>query len=131
MLDIQHPLLICFLYFIFLGKGPKTFFHVGTYHSIGSLAQNLAYGHQILYPDHCINNGTHFNCGTDSGYSKIPKMGLQGIPKMDIIVTLPGNLTFPDISWLSLYCRRFKLNFGDMIFRVPTTTTTPGNNVII
>ena len=128
--DIYHLLLICFLCIIFLGKGPKTFFHVGTDHSIDSLKQDLNNGHQIMFPDHCISNGGGFKCGTVSGYSRIPKMGLSGIPKMDIIVTLPGNLTFPDINWLSLYCRRFRLNFGEMVFTEPPTTPAPGNHFI-
>merc|ERR1712018_625244 len=41
---------------VYDGKGPRTFFHVGTDHSIESLKQNLNNGHQIPYQDHCINN---------------------------------------------------------------------------
>lgn len=110
-------------HFIFLGKGPKTFFHVGTDHPITSLKQNLNNGNQILYENTCMNNGTHYNCGTDSGYPKIPRLGLKGVPKGHYIVTLPGDLTFPDIKWLSLYCRRFRLNFGDIVLN---EVTVPG-----
>ena len=49
-------------------------------------------------------------------------MGLKGEPKGDVIVTLPGDVVFPDIKWLSLYCRNFRISFGDiMLNRVSGT----------
>ena len=118
---------ICFINFIPQGKGPKTFFHVGTDHSIESLKQNLNNGHQILYEDTCLSNGTQYNCGTESGYEKMPRLGLKGVPKGDYIITLPGDLTYPDIKWLSLYCRRFRLTFGDIMVN---EDTVPGTHLI-
>ena len=58
-------------------------------------------------------------------------MGHKGKPKRDVMVTIPGNITFTDIEWLSLYCRRFKVSFGDITFRTGPTTVAPGNNLII
>ena len=58
-------------------------------------------------------------------------MGHKGNPKRDVMVTIPGSITFTDIQWLSLYCRRFKVSFGDITFRTGPTTVAPGNNLII
>ena len=88
----------------------------------------------VPYNDTCISNGTSFNCGCDRAQCpkwKIPAMGHKGIPKRDVIVTIPGSITFADIEWLSLYCRRFKVSFGDITFRTGPTTVAPGNNLII
>jgi len=109
----------------FDGKGPKTYFHVGT----GKININFATMMQIVpYNDTCISNGTDFNCGCDRAQCpkwKIPAMGHNGIPKRDVILTIPGNVTFTDIEWLSLYCRRFKVSFGDITFRTGPTTVPP------
>ena len=123
--------LITFNYILLLGIGPKTYFHVGT----GKININFATMMQIVpYNDTCISNGTDFNCGCDRAQCpkwKIPAMGHNGIPKRDVILTIPGNVTFTDIEWLSLYCRRFKVSFGDITFRIGPTTVAPGNNSII
>ena len=58
-------------------------------------------------------------------------MGHKGNPKRDVIVTIPGDTTFTDIEWLSLYCRRFKVSFGDITFRTGPTTVAPGNNLLV
>ena len=96
---------------------------------------NFATMMQIVpYSDTCISNGTNFNCGCDRAQCpkwKIPAMGHKGKPKRDVMVTIPGNITFTDIEWLSLYCRRFKVSFGDITFRTGPTTVAPGNNLII
>ena len=78
-------------------------------------------GVQISYGDTCISEGPHFKCGVG-----IPVVGLKGLPKRDFIIWLPGGLKSTDISWLSLYCRRFKINFADIMLK-----TTSGNLFLI
>jgi len=34
----------------------------------------------------------------------------------DIELTLPGDLKLKEIKWLSVWCREFKVNFGDLFF---------------
>ncbi len=34
----------------------------------------------------------------------------------DIILRLPGDMTVKDIKNLSVWCRAFSVNFGDMVF---------------
>jgi len=34
----------------------------------------------------------------------------------EIVLTLPDDLKATDIKWLSVWCRRFRVNFGDMFF---------------
>ena len=104
-----------FFRLIIVGRGPKTFFTVGS-----DLPIHSNNGEIIPYSDTCISDGTQFNC--DIG---IPKMGLGGVPKRDVIITLPGDLTIHDIKWLSLYCIRFKVSFGDIMLN-----TVPGNYLI-
>ena len=78
-------------------------------------------GVQISYDDTCMSDGPHFKCGVG-----IPLVGLKGLPKRDFIISLPGGLKSTDISWLSLYCRRFKINFADIMLY-----TTAGNLFLI
>lgn len=91
-----------------------------TYDGLGTAKTNFVVGdvlpikmrNGVFIPlnDTCISNGTDYNCGQD-----IPRMGMKGVPKGDVIVTLPGNVLFPDIKWLSLYCRNFRISFGDIM----------------
>jgi len=97
------------------GRGPRTFFMVGS-----DLPIHSNNGETIPYSDTCISDGTQFNC--DIG---IPKMGLGGVPKREVIITLPGDLTISDIKWLSLYCIKFKVNFGDIMLDTVTVPETP------
>ena len=110
-LDVEKREAILTLFFFPTpGKGPKTFFHVGKI-----LPINMRNGQQISYDDTCMIDGTNLNC--DVG---IPQVGLKGLPKRDFIITLPGDLKSTDISWLSLYCRRFKINFADIMLNTTT-----------
>ena len=114
MFKKTHQLQNCFINFKLLGLGTaKTNFVVGDV-----LPIKMRNGVFIPLNDTCISNGTDYNCGQD-----IPRMGMKGVPKGDVIVTLPGNVLFPDIKWLSLYCRNFRISFGDIMLN-----NTPGNN---
>ena len=45
-----------------------------------------------------------------------------------IVLTLPNNITVPDLKWISVWCRQFSINFGDFVFEdddpQPFETTT-------
>ena len=34
----------------------------------------------------------------------------------EVVLTLPDNLKATDIKWLSVWCRKFEVNFGDIFF---------------
>ena len=74
-------------------------------------------GVQISYDDTCMSVGANFQCGQE-----IPAVGWRGTPKRDFVITLTNGLKTSEILWLSLYCRRAKQSFGDIIFM-----PTPGN----
>ena len=38
--------------------------------------------------------------------------GLQN----DIVLTLPDDIEVKDLKWISIWCRRFEISFGDFIF---------------
>ena len=40
----------------------------------------------------------------------------------DIILTLPGDITTSEIKWLSVWCRKFEVSFGDVEFPDPVIT---------
>ena len=39
-----------------------------------------------------------------------------------LVLTLPENIEVKDLKWLSVWCRRFAINFGDFRFNVEDTT---------
>ena len=38
--------------------------------------------------------------------------GLQN----DIVLTLPDNIEVKDLKWISIWCRKFEISFGDFVF---------------
>ena len=49
-----------------------------------------------------------------------------------IVLTLPDGVKVTDLKWISVWCRRFRVNFGDLLFQtktdhepMPFETTTP------
>ena len=47
-----------------------------------------------------------------NGVSEVPKM--QKMKNKDILLTLPGTLKLRDINWLSVWCVRFTVNYGEV-----------------
>ena len=35
----------------------------------------------------------------------------------DIVLTLPENIEVKDLKWISIWCRRAKISFGDFVFK--------------
>ena len=83
----------------------------------------------------CLVNGKHCTENHATKVTKKPKTKLLKIcnepDKNDLIssaslkssyfnfysrLTLPGDLKPKDIKWLSVWCRQYKVNFGDVFF---------------
>ena len=77
-----------------------------------NIAESSDSSNVILFSNTCLVN--EVDCGTDDGNWIIPEMGLNGKPKQLVQITLPAGFTYRNIDWLSLYCRRFKISFGDI-----------------
>ena len=98
-----------FFIILYIGLGPRTYFMVGNGQNI---AESSDSSNVILFSKTCLVN--ELTCGTDDGNWKIPEMGLNGKPKQNVGITLPAGFTYQNIDWPSLYCRRFKVSFGDI-----------------
>ena len=88
--------------FTYDGGGPDAFFWAGTEGSPSSVGNLLPYpfeGKFYAYED----QAAPILSGTFSG-------------EKDIKLTLPETLKSTDIKWLSVWCRAFSVNFGDVIF---------------
>lgn len=50
-------------------------------------------------------------------FSDIPGMEVASLKKMknkNVLLTLPGTLKVRDINWLSIWCKRFTVNYGEV-----------------
>jgi len=91
------------------GAGPDAFFWAGTEGSPSSVGTILPYpfeGKFFAYED-----------------QSAPILTGQFSGDKDIVLTLPETLKSTDIKWLSVWCRAFSVNFGDLTF--PDGLTLP------
>ena len=49
---------------------------------------------------------------SDASEVEAPK--LKRMKNKDILLTLPGTLKIRDIKWLSVWCKRFTVNYGEI-----------------
>lgn len=89
--------------FTYDGTGPDAFFWVGTE---GSPSRN---GIILPYPF----EGKFFEYNDKSA----PILEGRFTGDEDIKLTLPDTLKATDIKWMSVWCRKFEANFGDLLFR--------------
>ena len=89
--------------FVYDGLGPDPFFWVGT-----DGMEPDANGTILPYP----YEGTFY----DSYDSNAPILdqAFDG-SQAGIVLTLPDDLKVSDLKWLSIWCRQFEVNFGDVI----------------
>ena len=80
-------------YGLILGKAPDAFFYVGTELPVGESTGTL-----VPYP-----------IGTDG-------VLVEYDGSVDVIITLPENINAADVKWLSVWCRQYAVNFGDITF---------------
>jgi hypothetical protein len=88
--------------FTYDGAGPDAFFWAGTQGSPSGVGTILPYpfeGKFFAYED-----------------QSAPILTGQFSGDKDITLTLPDTLQATDIKWLSVWCRAFSVNFGDLIF---------------
>jgi len=85
------------------GGGPDAFFWAGTEGNRPSGAGGVI----LPYP----YEGVHYPASSDDA----PILGRANGDK-DVLLILPDNMTIDDIRWLSVWCRAFGVNFGDVIF---------------
>ncbi len=84
------------------GQGPDAFFWVGTSERPGSVGTILAHPFEGKFYEY------------EDQSAPILKDKFDG--SKDIKLTLPENLNVSDLKWFSVWCRRFEVNFGDLIF---------------
>merc|ERR1712001_274295 len=88
--------------FTYDGAGPDAFFWVGTQGSPSSVGTILPYpfeGKFYQYED-----------------QSAPILQGQFSGDKDIKLTLPDSLKTTDLKWISVWCRAFQVNFGDLTF---------------
>ena len=88
--------------FTYDGAGPDAFFWAGTQGSPSGIGTILPYPFKGKFFEYEDQSAPILN-GRFSG-------------DKDIKLTLPNTLKATDIKWLSIWCRAFSVNFGDLIF---------------
>ena len=51
---------------------------------------------------------------TISGSTGMEAISLKKMKNKDVLLTLPGTLKVRDISWVSIWCKRFTVNYGEV-----------------
>lgn len=93
--------------FSYDGTGPDAYFWVG------KTPRPSPEGIIVPYPE--------------GNYQRDPPV-LKSYSKTNIILKLPNGLRIKDIMWLSVWCRRFTVNFGDIF--IPTNLDVPRPRVL-
>merc|ERR1719315_875939 len=101
LLDDQTIFIVDFSY---SGGGPAAYFWVGTQGSPGHTVESTTAF--LAYPFH----GRHFQ------YSEYPGPSIPRVENMNITLTLPPHITTSMVRWLSVWCKPFRANFGQIIF---------------
>jgi len=87
--------------FTYDGAGPDAFFWAGTSQAPSSVGTILPYPFEGKFYEY------------EDQSAPILSRRYNG---EEIVLTLPDDLKATDIKWLSVWCRRFRVNFGDMFF---------------
>jgi len=90
--------------FTYDGQGPDAFFWVGTKGKKPS-----SDGHILPHPF----EGKFYDNGDRS--APILSQRFDG-SQNDLVLTLPDDIKVKDLKWISIWCRRFELTFGDFVF---------------
>ena len=88
--------------FTYDGTGPDVFFLVGTQGSPSDSGTILSYPYK----------GKHYEYNDENA----PTLTEKFSGKMEVKLVLPPALTVMNIKWISVWCREFSVNFGDVIF---------------
>jgi len=90
--------------FTYDGQGPDAFFWVGT-----KGKEPSSDGHILPHPF----EGKFYDNGDRS--APILSQRFDG-SQNDLVLTLPDDIKVKDLKWISIWCRRFELTFGDFVF---------------
>jgi len=91
--------------FTYDGEGPDAFFWIGTEGNEPS-----SNGIILTHP----YEGKNYD---KSDKKNAPKLeGLFDGSQDDIVLTLPDDINVKDLKWISIWCRRFGISFGQLIF---------------
>ena len=88
--------------FTYDGTGPDVFFLVGTQGSPSDSGTILTYPYK----------GKHYEYNDENA----PTLKEKFSGNMEVKLVLPPALTVMNIKWISVWCREFSVNFGDVIF---------------
>ena len=94
--------------FTYDGTGPDVFFLVGTQGSPSDSGTILSYPYK----------GKHYEYNDENA----PTLKEKFSGNMDVRLVLPPALTVMNIKWISVWCREFSVNFGDVIFTLETAS---------
>jgi len=94
----QSELLLTSFYYD--GKAPDAFFIVGTSGNPGDESGTI-----IPFPD----NGKAYTFHDQEA----PRV-TEAFENEDLLLKLPPNMKVRDVSWFSMYCRKYKHNFGEV-----------------
>ena len=88
------------------GTGPDAYFWVG------NTRIPTPKGWVVPYPPIDIYSDVKPSSKADAAATEVPK--LKKMKNKDILLTLPGTLKVRDINWLSVWCMRFTVNYGEV-----------------
>jgi len=94
--------------FTYDGTGPDVFFLVGTQGSPSDSGTILSYPYK----------GKHYEYNDENA----PTLKEKFSGNMEVRLVLPPALTVMNIKWISVWCREFSVNFGDVIFTLETAS---------
>jgi hypothetical protein len=86
--------------FTYDGTAPDAFFWAGTSQAPSSVGTILPHPFEGIFYEYEDQNA--------------PVLGKYN--DEEVVLTLPDNLKATDIKWLSVWCRKFEVNFGDIFF---------------
>lgn len=109
--DEQHLVIKGFSYD---GAGPDAFFWAGTQGAPSTVGTILPYPFKGVFFDDYEDQSAPILTGRFHGE--------------EIELTLPPNMKTTDLKWLSVWCRRFAVNFGDMFFPEDLTLEQAGDD---
>ena len=100
--------------FTYTGGGPDAFFTVGS-----QSKQPNSNGIMLTFP----YEGTHYEYNDP----KAPVLGrFEASRNEKILLHLPSDVRVSDLKWLSVWCRAYSVNFGEVIW---PDTVVPGKKI--
>jgi len=103
--------------FNYTGAGPGAYFWVGTMGTPRDTDESTTAF--LAYPF----DGKHYSYSDPS-----PTAELGKVENKNITLTLPPHIQAREVAWMSVWCRPFRANFGEIIFPVHTVVEEPASD---